>query len=85
MLLFAGTHQDPSSFTPFLIGVLGSLGTSLVTYVVHLVLKSLEKQKPKTTRAKPAAKPPEGQLVGAASDRGLDEDDSDSDDKFVIN
>lgn len=84
MLLFAGTHQDPSSFTPFAIGVLGSLGTSLITYLIHLVLKSLEKQKTKKTKATPVARSREGQLVGAASD-GEHDDISDDDEPLMIN
>lgn len=82
MLLFAGTHQDRSSFTPFLIGVLGSLGTSLVTYAIHLLLTSLEKKKTKRARAKPVEKPPERQLVDS-SDGDPDVDSSDDDDDLL--
>lgn len=85
MLLFAGTHQDPSSITPFFIGVLGSLGTSLITYAIHLLLKSLETKKKKKARQKPVEKPRERQLVGSRSDDELDANSSDGDDPLVIN
>ena len=85
MLLFAGTHQDPSSITPFIIGVLGSLGTSLITYAIHLLLKSLEKKKNKSKK-KAASKPQDRQLVGSTSDgeRCADSTDDNDDESLVI-
>ena len=51
VLLYAGIHQDTSSVSSFILGLLTTFGTSLVTYLIHKLLLSFEMKKLKRTES----------------------------------
>ena len=45
LILFNGTHQDPSSVLPFLLSLLSTFGTTLIALSIHKILFSMKKPK----------------------------------------